>query len=167
VPVFAGSGEVFAGGFSLAAVEEVGSGTGSERAEVLDLLGRLVDRSLVTFDEQGGEARYGLLETLRQYAFEKLLEAGETDRGRRRHAVYFLRLAEEAEPELKGERQGTWLGYLEREHDNFRAALSWALQRGEAELALRLSGALGEFWYLPLRHRARPPLTVGTSLARG
>ena len=137
---------VFAGGFALEAAEAVGAGI--ERAEVLDLLGRLVDRSLVTFEENNGEARYGLLETVRQYAYEKLSEAGEAERVRRRHAVYFLRLAEEAEPELKGGQQETWLGYLEREHDNFRPALSWALERGEAEMALRLGGALGEFWYL-------------------
>jgi predicted ATPase/DNA-binding CsgD family transcriptional regulator len=138
----------FAGGFSLVAAEEVGSGGGIARNEVLDLLEKLVDRSMVTFEEKGGGARYRLLETLRQYASEKLSEAEEAERVRRRHMLYFLRLAEEAEPELKGAHQETWLGRLEREHDNFRAALSWALERDEAELALRMSGALGEFWYL-------------------
>jgi predicted ATPase/DNA-binding CsgD family transcriptional regulator len=138
----------FAGGFSLVAAEEVGSGGGIARNEVLDLLEKLVDRSMVTFEEKGGGARYRLLETLRQYASEKLSEAEEAERVRRRHTLYFLRLAEEAEPELKGAHQETWLGRLEREHDNFRAALSWALERDEAELALRMSGALGEFWYL-------------------
>jgi non-specific serine/threonine protein kinase len=88
-----------------------------------------------------------LLETVRQYAYEKLAETGDAQRVRRYHAVFFLRLAE-AEPELRGGRQETWLAYLEREHDNFRAALSWALERGEVELGLRLGGALGEFWYL-------------------
>ena len=107
-----------------------------------------MDKSLITFEEQGPVSRYGLLEAVRQYAHEKLTGAGEEERLRQRHAAFFVRLAEEVEPELKGGHQETWLVYLEREHDNFRAALSWALERGGAELALRLAGALGEFWYL-------------------
>jgi len=107
-----------------------------------------VDKSLITFEEQGPVSRYGLLEAVRQYAHEKLTGAGEEERLRQRHAAFFVRLAEEVEAELKGGHQETWLVYLEREHDNFRAALSWALERGGAELALRLAGALGEFWYL-------------------
>jgi predicted ATPase/DNA-binding CsgD family transcriptional regulator len=139
---------VFVGGFSLAAAEEVGSGEGIARDEILDLLSRLVDKSLIAFEEQGPVSRYGLLEAVRQYAHEKLTGAGEKERLRQRHAAFFVRLAEEAEPELKGGRQETWLAYLEREHDNFRAALSWAFERGGTELALHLAGALGEFWYL-------------------
>jgi predicted ATPase/DNA-binding CsgD family transcriptional regulator len=139
---------VLAGGFTLEAAEAVGTGGDIEEARVLDLLASLVDKSLVLVEELDRESRYRLLETVRQYAAEKLMETGETERVRRRHAVFFLRLAEDAESKLKGERQGAYLGYLEREHDNFRSALSWALERDEVELGLRLSGALGEFWYL-------------------
>ena len=87
--------------------------------------------------------RYRLLEPIRQYAREKLEESGEGEEVRRRHAAFFLALAEEAEPRLRGPEDREWLERLEREHDNLRAALSWALERGEAELGLRLAGALG------------------------
>src|SRR5215217_2701624 len=78
----------------------------------------------------------------------KLEESEEAEVVLRRHALFFLTLAERAEPELKGAGQEEWLVLLEEEHDNFRAALSWALEQGEAELALRLGAALGEFWHM-------------------
>jgi DNA-binding CsgD family transcriptional regulator/tetratricopeptide (TPR) repeat protein len=87
-----------------------------------------------------------LLEPVRQYALEKLEESKNAESVRRRHAEYFLALAEEAEPELWGPEDKAWLERLEAEHDNLRAALSWALERGEAEPALRLAGALWRFW---------------------
>jgi predicted ATPase len=89
-----------------------------------------------------------MLEPVRQYGLERLEESGEAERVRDRHARYYLALAEEAAPELKGARQTMWLEQLETEHGNLRGALSWALERGEAELGLRLGAALGEFWSL-------------------
>jgi ATP/maltotriose-dependent transcriptional regulator MalT len=90
--------------------------------------------------------RYRLLEPVRQYALERLEESGEAEEVRRAHAMYFLAMAEEAEPELWGPEDASWLNRLEQEHDNIRVALSWSLERGEPELALRLVGALGWFW---------------------
>jgi predicted ATPase/class 3 adenylate cyclase len=141
---------VFAGGWTLDAAEAVGVGVGSEGSlrvpEVLDLLGGLVNKSLVQAAEADGELRYGLLETVRQYGQERLAATDETEGVRDRHLGYYLALAEEAEPALKGATQGAWLGRLEAEHDNLRAALSWARAAGEAELGLRLAGALWRFW---------------------
>jgi predicted ATPase len=139
---------VFAGGFTLEAAEAVCAGDEAESDEVLDLLEHVIDKSLVVAEAGEEDAlRYRLLETVRQYGMEKLAEFGEAGRVRRRHAEYYLALAEEAEPELSGSRQGIWLEQLEAEHDNFRAVLGWALERGEADLGLRLAGALGEFWH--------------------
>ena len=115
---------VFAGGFTLGAAERVCAGGGIEEDDVLDLLTRLIDKSLVSVAEYGGaEARYRPLETVRQYGWEKLLESGEAEGARRRHAGYYLALAEEAEPELSGAQEGIWLERLEAEHPNLRAAL--------------------------------------------
>jgi predicted ATPase len=115
---------VFAGGFTLGAAESVCAGVGLERNEVLDLLSHLVDKSLVVASERGGEARYRLLETVRQYAREKLSESGEAEEVGERHAGYYLALAEEAEPELKGAGQVAWVERLEQERDNLRAAMA-------------------------------------------
>jgi ATP/maltotriose-dependent transcriptional regulator MalT len=137
---------VFVGGFTLNAVEAVCVGVDLRKDEVLDLLSPLVDKSLVLVVEQDGEARYRLLETVRQYEWEKLSESGEEGQLREQHAGYYLTLAEEAEPELKGERQLAWLERLEREHDNLRVAMRWLLERGESEEAARLGWALWLFW---------------------
>jgi predicted ATPase len=104
---------VFAGGWTLRAAEAVCAGDGLEGGEVLDLLASLVDKSLVLVTEQDGEARYRLLETVRQYSQEKLEETGEDTVVGRPHAEFFLKLAERAEPELKGHRQVVWLDRLE------------------------------------------------------
>jgi non-specific serine/threonine protein kinase len=141
-----GRTSVFAGGITLEAAEAVCGGEGVEPEEILDLLSRLVEKSLVLVTQMGGEARYRLLEPARQYAAEKLQEASEVQQIRERHATYYLALAEEAEPELKGAQQEAWLGRLETEHDNLRTAFSWALTRDDAEPGLRLGGALGDFW---------------------
>ena len=139
---------VFAGGFTLEAAEAVGAGGRIEEVEVLDILTRLVDKSLVLVVERSGEARYRLLEPVSQYAREKLRESAEESQARMSHAEYYLALAEEAEPELSGDRrQGEWLDRLEAEHDNFRAALGFSLEGEDAELGLRLAGVLGGFWY--------------------
>jgi non-specific serine/threonine protein kinase len=140
---------VFAGGWTLEAAEAIGMGRGIEKEGVLDLLSRLVDKSLVVVDAtEDGRMRYRMLEPVRQYGRQKLKESGEADAVRARHAAMFLALAEEAEPELAGPQQRLRVDQLEKEHDNLRAALSWALERGQSELALRLSAALGDFWYL-------------------
>lgn len=140
---------VFAGGWALEAAEAVGAGEGIEEGEVLDLLSRLVDKSMVVVGSGAEEAlRYRMLEPVRQYAQEHLEESGEAERVRDRHAKYHLALAERAAQELMGAQQETWLEQLRTEHDNLRAALGWSLEGGEAELGLRLSGALGEFWHI-------------------
>jgi len=116
--------------------------------DVLDLLTQLVNKSLVIVErEQGEETRYRLLETIRQYVREKLLEAGaaEAEQVRDRHLDYFLSLAERAEPELIGPQQLGWLNRLEGELDNLRVALGWSLER-DAEAGVRLASALGGFW---------------------
>jgi non-specific serine/threonine protein kinase len=138
---------VFMGGWTLEAAEAVGAGESVEEAEVVDLLSGLAEKSLVMV--RGGDpggARYRLLEPVRQYALDKLEESDEAEEARCRHAEFFLALAEEAYPELRGPDQLEWLERLEVEHDNMRAALSWALERTEAELAFRLGDPLSRFW---------------------
>jgi tetratricopeptide (TPR) repeat protein len=125
------------------------SGDTIESADVLELLAQLVDKSLVVADERlGGEARYRLLETLREYGCECLAHAGGMDAAQRRHVAFYVALAERAEPELIGAEQVVWLARLDQEHDNLRAALRWTIERGEAELGLRLAGALWGFWWV-------------------
>jgi predicted ATPase/DNA-binding CsgD family transcriptional regulator len=138
---------VFTGGWSLEAAEAAVAGDGIAEDAVLELLSRLVDKSLVTAEiprERG--PRYTMLELVRQYAQEKLEETGEAQATRRAHAQYFLALAEEAEPKLWESGDKVWFDRLEAEHDNIRAALSWTLEHEQAELALRLGGALRWFW---------------------
>jgi predicted ATPase/DNA-binding NarL/FixJ family response regulator len=137
---------VFAGGFTLEAAESICAGEELQRDEVLELLSQLVDKSLVVAQERDGAARYRLLETIRQYGRERLEEVGEAAHVREQHAEYYLAVAEEAEPELKGERQVTWLERLETEHDNLRVAMAWLLGRGESKVATRLGWALWLFW---------------------
>jgi predicted ATPase/DNA-binding CsgD family transcriptional regulator/Tfp pilus assembly protein PilF len=142
----------FAGGFTLEAAESVGSDSIAQ-ADVLNLLGDLVDKSLVVAEaSEDGAVRYRMLEPVRQFAREKLEESEEAEAVLRRHTMFFLAMAEEAEPELKGAQQGEWLGRLDVEHDNFRAALSWTMERGEIELGLRLSSVLATFWHLHDHH---------------
>jgi predicted ATPase/DNA-binding SARP family transcriptional activator len=138
---------VFAGGWTLEAVEAVCAGAGVEQEDILDLLSRLVDKSLVIMQEHGAKARYRLLETVRQYASEKVTEAGEAEQLHNRHVAFFLALAEKGESKLQSAEQGVWLHRLEAEYDNLQSALHRVIERGEAELALRLSGALWRFWY--------------------
>ncbi len=139
---------IFSGGWTLKASEAVGSGEDIEEGEVLDLLSGLVEKSLVMAREsdQAG-ARYRLLEPVRQYALQKLEENEQSEAAKRAHAEYFLALAEEAEPQLIGPREVEWFDRLEEEHDNIRAALTWSLEDSDAELGLRLAGAMQKFWY--------------------
>lgn len=137
---------VFAGGFTLEAAEAVCGGNGTDSSEVLDLLLHLVDKSLVVAEEQDGNARYRMLETIQQYGRERLGESGETEAVRRRHRDWYLGFAERAEPGLVGEEQAAWLDGLEVEHGNLRAALVHCVESGGTEAALRLVGALWRFW---------------------
>jgi DNA-binding CsgD family transcriptional regulator/tetratricopeptide (TPR) repeat protein len=121
-----------------------GQGTNSANT-VLDLLTNLVDKSLVVV-HHGQETRYRMLETIREYAREKLLASGEVGRIRARHLAYYLQLAEEAEVRLRGADQVNWFGRLELEQDNCRAALDWSLESEAIEEGSRLAGALGLFW---------------------
>ncbi len=150
---------VFRGGWTLEAAESIcvdgqamreqrGSSLTIDDGDVLDLLTHLVDKSLVIMDEQADGARYHLLETIRQYALEKLLTAGETESVRSQHLAYYLALAETAAPQLRTGDQLRWLAQLDIEHDNLRAALQWAAGSAWPEVGLRLTGALALFWYL-------------------
>jgi predicted ATPase/class 3 adenylate cyclase len=134
---------VFAGGWTLEAAESVCAGDGLEAYDVLDLTLQLVDKSLVVAEEQDGQERYRMLETIREYARECLNEANEGDSVRDLHLAYFLSLAERASP---AEYSPTHLTTLGREYDNVRAALRWAIDRKDAQRALRLAGGLWDFW---------------------
>jgi len=139
---------VFAGGFTLDAAEAVCAGDGLTRDQILDLLAALVDKSLVVAGEDSrGRSRYTLLETLREYARERLEKSAEPET-RMRHATYFFGVAVETEPLLRGPQQATILRQLEDEHDNFRAALQWLIDVNEIELELNLAGALVQFWLM-------------------
>jgi len=139
---------VFAGGCTLEAAEAVCVGEGVKADDVLDLLMQLVNKSLVISErEQGREARYRMLETIRQYARERLIESGVGEQIRGQHFEFFLPLAEQAEHYVRGPQLPTYLDQLETEHDNLRAALEWSLaQADHSEACLRLAGALFSFW---------------------
>ena len=142
---------VFAGGWTLEAAEAVCSGVGIEPSQILDLLAGLVDKSLVFAEPEarGDGVRYGALDTVRQYAHERLAEVGDSDTIQRQHATFFLALAEEVEQELlRGPGQVHLLARMEREHDNLRAALRWSLEHQDVRLVLRLAGALWQFWHI-------------------
>ncbi len=143
---------VFAGGWTLAAAEEVCQGDGIEGWQVLDLLTGLVDKSLVEMEATGeqrtGRTRYRLLESLRQYARERLVEEKEDRAAQRRHLDFYLTLAEKAASQLDGPDQSAWLSRLDEEHDNLRAALEMCKGRDDdaGGAGMRLAGALGGFW---------------------
>jgi hypothetical protein len=139
---------VFAGGFTLEAAESVCTGEDLEQNEVLDLLSRLVDKSLVITWEDRDGTRYRLLETVRQYGRERLDESEDEEKVERWHAGLFVGLAEEAEAELSGPDQTRWLRRLQTEHDNLRAALYWSLrEKGDVGYGARLAAALWPFWF--------------------
>jgi predicted ATPase/DNA-binding XRE family transcriptional regulator len=166
---------VFAGGCSIAAAEAVCNARGDLPVDALEGVESLLDKSLVRQSGQDEEdvgvdwePRFEMLETIREYARERLQESGEEEQTRHWHAEYYLALAEATESELGGPQQGEWLDRLEQEHDNLRAALQWSLgqaqanapseglengeseeseeSKGRVEIALRLCGALGRFW---------------------
>jgi predicted ATPase/class 3 adenylate cyclase len=136
----------FVNGWTLEAAESVCSDELIPREDVFDVLEQLVNKSLVLAQEWKDETRYSMLETMRQYAGEKLIESGESEKLHDRHLNYYLELAETAEPHLIRPEQIIWLDRLEADHDNLRQSLEWALGKESAEPALRLSAALGQFW---------------------
>jgi predicted ATPase/class 3 adenylate cyclase len=138
---------VFAGGWTLEAAESVCAGDSLGSDQILDVLLHLVDKSLVVADIQRNEPRYRMLETIRQYAREKLWAAGEGEILRERHLAYFVDLAERAEPNLRTFDMVVWLGRLETEFENIRLALTWALE-SNIEAQLRMASALLWFWHI-------------------
>ena len=162
---------VFAGGWTLEAAEEVAKDEGGRMkdegkvtngdadlippssfvlhpSEVLDLLTHLVDKSLVVLDDQAVEPRYRMLETIRQYAAEKLHETDEQKVLKNRHLAYFAQWVEEAEPKLHGREQTLWFDRLEVDYDNLRGAMDWSILYDETvEAGLRLAGSLWWFWW--------------------
>ncbi len=143
---------VFAGGFTMEGAQAVTSSGGECQPaleEMLDGLASLVDKSLVQVEGRDSEeVRYRLLESVREYALEQLTVHDEVETVRRAHALYFLALAERAEPELFGREQRAWFLRLEQEHYDLRAALRWFSSRDEHALALRLASALVYFWWM-------------------
>ncbi|WP_040782696.1 BTAD domain-containing putative transcriptional regulator [Nocardia pneumoniae] len=139
---------VFSGGASLEAAERICAGTGAgEEWEVLELLTALTEKSLVVTDGEGAP-RYRMLGTIKEYAEQRLAEAGESDPARRAHLAYFTELAETADPHLRRAEQLEWLATLDAEHDNIAAAMRGALAAGEADGAMRLAAAAGWYWWL-------------------
>ena len=141
---------VFVGGRTLEAIEAVCNDDGDLQIDVLDGVESLVSKSLLRQEEGvGGEPRFVMLETIHEFAQEKVEESGEAEELRIRHALYFMELAEKAGPQMHGSQQVEWLDRLEEDHNNLRAALDWSqttTSEGGTELGLRLAGALVRFW---------------------
>jgi non-specific serine/threonine protein kinase len=179
---------VFAGGCTLEAAEYLAEAPGDPGAGARPLaslpflvVASLVDKSLLVRVEQAyGDSRLLMLETIREYGLERLVECAEAEAARAAHAAYFLALAEKAEPALIGPEQGAWLARVEAEHDNMRLALEWLRDRGEVEGYLRLGGALAGFWEIrghlsegqrwlagALARRGEAPASVTAKALRG
>ncbi|MFL5804472.1 MAG: ATP-binding protein [Roseiflexaceae bacterium] len=141
---------VFAGGCTLEAISAVCQGAGDRALEVLDSLSALLDHSLLRQEcDPDGQSRFAMLETIRAFALEQLAVRGEAEEIKRRHAAYYLALAETAEPELWGTDRLVWIQRLECDQHNMRAALTWALSaQGDPVTGLRLAGALWWFWFM-------------------
>ncbi len=138
---------IFAGGCTLEAAETLCASTALGTDEVLDGITTLVEMSLLRqVDGEPGEPRFAMLQTIREYALERLQARADAVELRRAHALFFVEVAERAAQAMRGAQHALWLARLEQEHDNLRAALEWALDSGEDEIALRLGGALWRFW---------------------
>ncbi len=135
---------VFRGGWNLEAADAICSGEGIQQADALELVSRLMDKSLVYLDEQ---QRYQMLETVRQYAAERLIESGQAESVRDQHLKYMLEWVEQAEPYVDGPDQSIWLDRLDAELDNIRAAMQWAQVRNPV-ICLRIASALWRFWFV-------------------
>ena len=138
---------VFSGGASLEAAEQVCAGDAVEPEQVLELLTSLAEKSLLTIDGNGA-ARYRMSGTVKEYAADRLTEAGDAEAARHAHLAYFTELAETAEPQLRRAEQVAALATLRAEHDNLGAAMRGALAAGEAPAAMRLAVAAGYYWWL-------------------
>ena len=138
---------VFAGGFDLSAATEIAAGPGADELNVLELLGGLVDKSMVEMTQSTGVTRYRLLETMRQYGADHLVHPESEDRLRDRHAAFYADFVERASAGLRGADELLWSRAIATEFDNLRAAVRWALDRGEKDLALRIITSL---WTYPL-----------------
>ncbi len=142
---------VFSGGWMLHAAEVICADGNSvsqpflSASSIFDVLARLVDKSLVIKKEYRDHARYFILETIKQYGWEKLIASGEVEKIQQQHAHYFTQEAEEIEPKINSAARSEWMARLDAEHDNLRGALRWALNVRNVDIALRLVGAL--FWY--------------------
>jgi non-specific serine/threonine protein kinase len=147
---------VFAGGFTLHAVEAIAAGGDIVPSQVIELLGNLINKSLIRVEGPSesvqGETRYGMLETIREYAREKLREAGEESMLRSRHLEFFLNMVEDVGPKLEGPEQKILLDQLETEIDNLRAGMDWTLEKKEVITALRFAGAFPRFWFIRAHH---------------
>jgi len=137
---------VFRGGWTLEAVEAVCNTRRDLGSDVVDALSSLLDKSLVTQVDTGDEGRFSMLETLREYALERLVESGDLAPTRKAHAAYCLVLAEEGNALLTDLNREEWLASCDTEHDNMRAALDWLVEQNGADWGLRLAGALFAFW---------------------
>jgi predicted ATPase/DNA-binding CsgD family transcriptional regulator len=136
---------IFVGGFTLEAAEAIVNTGGDAELDVVEGIAALVDQSLLQQEEEsGGASRYGMLETVREFALEQLATSGGAAQGA--HAAYFLALAERAAPLLSTEHQQAWLARLQGEHANLRVALAWSEQTGDVNSGLRLAAALWRFW---------------------
>src|SRR5262249_15439068 len=127
---------VFSGGFDLPAAQAVSSHGPVDAVEVIDVLTRLVGKSLVVAEPVGQRTRYRLLETVRDFAWERLQEVDDVDAVARLHALYFADFARDAGAGLRGADEAAWRASVEREVDNLRAALAWAIAAGDVDLAL-------------------------------
>ncbi len=138
---------VFVGGCTLEAAEAVCIAQGDLLIDVLEAVAALVDKSLLRQETQAdGQPRLLMLETIREYALERLAASGEAEAVQRQHAIFFLRFSEEAEPKIRGAEHFLWRTRLEVEHDNLRAALRWTLESQEAEMGMQLAFSLVAFW---------------------
>jgi non-specific serine/threonine protein kinase len=139
---------VYSGGFTFEALAAQYEEDGVLQVELFDLVTQLVDKSLVLVDEREDSQRYKILETIRQYGIQKLVEMGELDNKRLAHLAFYLELAEPHDSDLRGAQQLASLAVLDAEHDNLRSALRWSINQGRADLALRLVGTLGWYWFM-------------------
>jgi predicted ATPase/class 3 adenylate cyclase len=142
---------VFQGGFTLEAVEDICTDDELDVLSVLELLPSLVDKSLVAVDSEGDDSRYRLLETLRQFARDRLDESGAADAFRLRHARWFRDLSAEAGKNIRGPQEQEWWRRIDTELDNLRQAMTWAIEGGEPALALEIAGGFWRFWWFKAR----------------
>jgi predicted ATPase/class 3 adenylate cyclase/DNA-binding CsgD family transcriptional regulator len=156
---------VFCGGFTLAAAEAVCAGDGLDSWEILDLLSSLVDKSLVQFEDDPDNTRYRVLETIRFYARQRLVDSGELASTRDRHLEWCLTTFETLAPRLLGPAMAEGLASCESEVDNLRSALDWAEERPRSDVLLRMGAALGMFWLL--RHPSEGYRRLTTALELG